>query len=105
MNIPTTIPYDGKQIYFRSVVEGFIKARRRLGFSDVCPLCKKTHFQKDKQKVVLITSNQVGIPNRIVHYECMKDDLPEYVFQLIAQDWENAQKYKDWFTQNNQFEP
>jgi len=68
-----------------------------LGERDICPLCKQ-HFRKGSTPtLILIVSNQVGIPNRMVHTECMEDKTDEYAFALIAGDFEESKRYADWF--------
>lgn len=97
------IRYEGKSVAFRALPDGrkFVAARRRLGHIDVCPLCK-TKFTLDTiTGVVLVVSNQAGIPNRFVHQECLEDKTDEYAFRLIVEDWnvanQHRQQCRDWF--------
>ena len=96
-----SIRYGGKTVSFREYSDDqakkFVEARLRYGNMDVCPLCKRRFVVKNTTGVVLIVSNQVGIPNRFVHSECMADKTDEYAFRLIAEDYKEAQKYADWF--------
>jgi len=93
------ILYEGKRILFREMPNGkrFIEVRRRIGSRDVCPLCKQIFRKSTITSVVLITSSQVDIPNRFVHSECLVNKTDEYAFKLIAEDYEEAKKYSDWF--------
>lgn len=94
-----SIQWNGLHVGFRVLQDGvkFVKTRQRLGEKDMCPLCKKYFQVHGTTSVVLVISNQAGVPNRFLHSECVKDKTKEYAFGLIAQDWEDAQKYKDWF--------
>jgi len=93
------IMWDGKGVTFRYMEDGkkFVAARRRYGNRDVCPLCKKAFTTLTTTSVYLIISNQVGIPNRFVHTECMKEKTPAYAFRLITENYQEALKYQDWF--------
>jgi len=95
------IEWDGKSVGFRLMSDGisFVKTRRRIGFIDVCPICKEKFSVSKITGVILIISNQVGIPNRFIHVECLEDKTYAYAFSIIAEDWKEAQPYKDWFPQ------
>lgn len=98
--IVRTFQWNGKHVSFRAMPDGeqFIKARKGIYREpDVCPLCKCAFSIESTTGVVLIISNQAGIPNRFVHEECLEDKTDEYAFQLIVQDYKTAQLYKDWF--------
>jgi hypothetical protein len=91
--------HDGHKVSFREQKRGseFIAARRRFGFRDVCPLCKQRFTEKTTTTVVLIVSNQAGVPNRFVHGECLADTTDEYAWRMIAEDYEQSKRYADWF--------
>ena len=93
------IKYDGKTVAFKRIEDGqkFIVARRRYQHTDVCPLCKITFTPQSVTAVVLIVSNQAGIPNRVVHEECLEDKTDEYAFRLISMDYKESKAYADWF--------
>lgn len=95
-----SIKYDGKTVSFRKITTGgtFVAARRKMGNIDICPICKKKFTVKSTTVVILIISNQVGIPNRFVHSECNEGKTFEYMFNIIANSWKCAQDYKHWFT-------
>lgn len=94
-----TIRWNGKTVGFRNMPDGkrFVQVRRGWGNKDVCPLCKRVFTKSTTTSVILIISNQVGVPNRFVHSECLIDKTDEYAFRLIAEDYEAAKKYSDWF--------
>ena len=94
-----SIKWDGKLVSFREIAYGkkFVQARKRYRFDDVCPLCKLKFPPDDDAAVVLVISNQVGIPNRILHASCLEDKTDEYAFRLIAEDFELSKDYADWF--------
>jgi hypothetical protein len=102
MGITVNIRHEGKTVSFRIISEGrgFMEARRRFGNLDVCPLCKERISPK-VARVWLVISNQVGVPNRILHDECMQEKTPEYAFRLIAEDYKEAQRYRDWFPKDS----
>jgi len=107
MNKIRNIKYKGKTVSFRLIEKGaeFIKARKRYGYLDKCPLCKKG-FNSQEEQVVLIISNQVSIPNCILHNDCLQDKTDEYAFRLIAEDYQyanglNALIFASWFPNNN----
>jgi len=100
MGTTINIRYEGKDVSLRIMPDGrqFMEARRRYGHLDVCPLCKERISPK-VARVWLVVSNQAGVPNRILHDECMQGKTPEYAWRLIAEGWKEAQQYRDWFPQ------
>lgn len=94
-----TVMHDGKTVAFRNIPDGrqFARMRHRMREKDRCALCKEAFALENTTGVVLVISNQAGIPNRFVHSECMEDKTPEHAFRLIAEDWKEAQKYEGWF--------
>jgi len=101
MSENTLVKHYGKNVYFETITDGtkFMKARVRYGFRDICPLCKTRISKHNVTSVVLVVSNQVGVPNRILHSECYDKGLPENIWNRIFCDWLTAQKHKDWFQQ------
>jgi len=103
MAITERISYHGKSVGFRVYDDGteFMTARKRYGFRDICPLCKKAISVNSITGVALIVSNQAGIPNRIIHIECMDLRSFEDVFQRVARSYEEAkqamEQHGDWF--------
>ena len=93
------IYWDGKKVVFRYMEDGenFIEARRRLGRMDYCPLCGELFTPGTMTSVVLVWSNQVGIPDRICHAECFAEHTPEIVFNIIAGNFELYLKFKETF--------
>jgi len=63
-------PLGSKHVHFREIAEGcrFEEARahyRKDGnrsIYDVCPLCKKSLLPKELTKLIMMISNQAGIP-------------------------------------------
>lgn len=94
-----SIRWNGKIVSFRKMPDGkrFIRVRRRIKEHDVCPLCKAAFVDENTTSVVLIISNQAGVPNRFVHSECLADKTDEYVFRLIAEDYKDALEFAHWF--------
>lgn len=94
-----SIKWKDKTIGFCDLPDGsqFVQARQRIDEMDICSICKKYFQAHNTTSVVLIISNQAGIPNRFVHSECMEGKTDEEVFALIAKHWEKVQKYKGWF--------
>ena len=74
-----TIPWNGSHVAFKRWEDGtkWTKARQRLGHSDICPLCLDGFDSRDSSPVILIVSNQAGVPNRTVHSKCFDDKTPE----------------------------
>ena len=99
MDLPRSFTYNGKGVGLRLMTDGqgFIKTRSRIVDSDTCPICRKVFTKDNTTSIVLIISNQIGIPNKFVHIECMEDKTPEYAFKIIADDYKEALKYKHWF--------
>ena len=93
------IQYEGKTVVFRIDNNGrrFIAARKRNGHIDVCPLCLEKFSSENQSPVILVISNQVGIPNRILHSECMEGKTAEYAFELIADSYAIAMESAHWF--------
>ena len=104
MNEPRVIQHDGKHVSIRKMDDGkeFVEARRRFGHSDICPICRKQFAPNEITAIHLIVSNQVGIPNRYVHDECLVDKLDAYAWRIIAEDYVEAMKkweeIKGWFS-------
>jgi len=93
------IDWRGKQVCFRRMPDGdrFVRTRLRIGHEDVCPLCKKRFGLDNVTSVTLIISNQVNVPNRFVHDECLARHTLEHAFKLIADDYEAAKAHAHWF--------
>ena len=93
------IQYEGKTVGFRVIndVRKFTAARRRYGHIDICPLCLEKFSSKNQSSVILVISNQAGIPNRMLHNECMEGKTAEYAFKLIADSYAVAMQYAHWF--------
>ena len=93
------IQYEGKTVAFRIVidVQKFIAERKRNGHMDVCPLCLEKFSSENQLPVILVISNQAGIPNRILHSECMEGKTAEYAFELIADSYTIAMESAHWF--------
>jgi hypothetical protein len=92
--------YEGKPVAFRLMLDGkqFIYNRKKVKKNpDICPLCRKPFIEETITSVILIISNQVGIPNRFVHSECMANLTEEYALHCIANDYQEALKYYHWF--------
>ena len=85
------VPWDGKSVGLKHIKDGtkFMEARKRYGFRDICPLCRQVIQTSSVTSVELVVSNQVGIPNKILHHECVEDKTDEYVVQLLASDYAN----------------
>lgn len=90
----TNIEYCGKTIGFKTFEDGqfFIRTRKRIGIEDACPLCLKPFTADNTTSVILVVSNQAGIPNRFCHTECTADKTLEYVVQIIAASYARALK-------------
>jgi hypothetical protein len=104
MNTSREIPYDGKHVLIRKISEegkAFMEARCRYGNRDICPICRERFVPSKTTAIHLIVSNQVGIPNRIVHDECLADKTDEYAWRIIAEDYKRAmqswEEIKGWF--------
>ena len=94
-----SIKYEGKTVAFRIIDNGrmFMAARRRYRYIDVCPLCLEKISSENQSPVILVISNQAGIPNRILHSECMEGKTAEYAFELIADSYAIAMESAHWF--------
>lgn len=86
--------YDGKPVQVRSQGQEFNEARRRFNHRDICPYCVERIKKPDA--VVLIISNQAGIPNRVAHKSCFRNQGDEAINNL-ARSYEEAQKHAHWF--------
>ena len=93
------IQYEGKTVVFRIINDSqkFTVARNRNGHMDVCPLCLEKFSSENQSPVILVISNQVGIPNRILHSECMEGKTAEYAFKWIADSYAVAMQSAHWF--------
>lgn len=74
-----------------------IEARRRLDHLDVCPLCEEKIRPTNGLEVVMMISNQAGIPNRILHGDCFDKHTPEHALRFIAGSYEESLCYAHWF--------
>ena len=94
-----SIKYEGKTVAFRIIDNGrmFMAARRRYRYIDVCPLCLEKISSENQSPVILVISNQAGIPNRMLHNECMEGKTAEYAFKLIADSYAIAKQSAHWF--------
>ncbi len=103
MTTTQKIQYNGKSVGFRVYEDGteFMAARGRMGVRDICPLCKQTIRKETCGSIALIVSNQVGVPNRIIHIDCTSGLSNEDVFRAIAASYEAAKlamkEHGDWF--------
>lgn len=95
-----SILYEGKTVSFREFKDGErcarVRKNARSGSYDICPLCLEEIIEVPGT-VVLVVSNQAGVPNRFIHKECMGDSTLEYIFNVLVADWQIAKKYKHWF--------
>ena len=94
-----SITHNGKTVGFRRLPDGqrFIQARHRIGKHDLCPLYNVAFAPENTTAVILIISNQAGVPNRFCHEECLADKTLEYAFHEIAEDWEAAKAAGEQF--------
>ena len=99
-----SVRHNGKTVRFHRVLDGhqFLRNRKGIvlllgGEHDICPLCKQAFTLDNTSEIVLVISDRAGVPNRFLHVECTQDKTIEYVWNLIAEDWEAAQKYLHWF--------
>ena len=93
-------PWDGKIVQFRVIEDGrkFNAGRQRvLGKPEICPVCHMPLLPSGPEKVVLMISNQAGIPNRVLCYDCFDKGTPAYTLRKIAEDYAAAQEYAGWF--------
>ena len=94
------IDYDGKKVGFRFMEDGpaFVRARKRLGNIDYCPLCDEVFTLDNVTSVVLIVSNQVDVPNRFCHSECFGDQTPKQAFKIIADNYKRFLQFRGWIS-------
>lgn len=93
-NTVRSVLYDGKTVSLRAIEdsEKFIQSRIRIfGKKDICPICRQ---KIDSGDITLIVSNQAGIPNRIVHNDCLSDKTDEFAFRIIAEDYQRFQQFE-----------
>jgi len=98
----TTIRYDGKPVGFRMMPDGasFIKTRCRIEERDICPICNNEFTPENTTSVILVISNQVDVPNRFCHTECLSDKTLEHAFQLILHSYEDAKEHIKWLKEH-----
>lgn len=91
-----------KKVGFKKMNDGeqFIKTRQKIGEKDICPLCKTPFTFNNTTAILLVISNQVGVPNRFCHSECIADKSLEWVFKIINDDYEIAKKYIKWLEES-----
>lgn len=98
------VPWEGKHVSFRLQSDGVKFVTSYARYHDghpTCPMCKDLITAGSVElrggSIWLMISNQVGIPNRIIHHTCFFVVTPEYALSRIADDWKQAQAFKDWF--------
>lgn len=89
--------YNGQPIRFFQINNSiqFFRTRKRIKKEDICPIC----MQAANDKIFLVISNQAGIPNRILHQECVINE-DETIARLASLYEEAKAKHKEfapWF--------
>lgn len=76
--------------------EKFLRARKSIKENDICPFCLKSFNNEDN--IYFVISNQIGIPNRILHKECISTE--DEAIDKLASLYEKAKvmrgKYEKW---------
>lgn len=91
--------YNSKPIRFFHVGDSgkFFKTRKSMKEVDVCPICLEQFA--GAEDVYLVISNQAGIPNRILHTSCVKneDETIIRLASLYKTAKEMKKQFGDWF--------
>jgi len=91
--------YNGIYVRFHYIEGngGFIKIRKKTRKAEICPICLKALEESDN--LYLVMSNQAGIPNRVLHEDCVTS--PQETINKLADLYKEAKimhkQFWHWF--------
>ncbi len=84
------VAFEGKTVIFRDCGDW---AHDSGGHT--CPLCGLTIMGTGL--IIRMLSRQIGLPDRLIHRECLAGATLEYSLNRLVRDWREAQQYRHWF--------
>lgn len=84
------VEVDGVQCHMRVFGSEFIQARKRLGHSDICPLCRRQFGPEDE--IYLILNNFKLFPNAMCHTGCVDGPGKEEAIRLLDAAYSDAKR-------------
>ncbi len=84
------VKFEGKTVTFRDCGDWQHDSDGRT-----CPLCGRPFTPPGL--VIRMLSSEIGVPNRLIHNECLAAETLKDSLRNIVRDWREAQPYRHWF--------